>query len=192
MGKVLEIEKQHTLVSAIRNNDQQVLKKLYLNNYQKVEKYILANSGSIPQAKDAYQEAFLATYQNVKADKFLPLNETALQGYLFTIAKNKWTDYLRSAQFKKTKGISENLSGSLSENADENIEDDFQLKMDSTLDAFSKLGEECKNVLTLFYFNKKSMREIAEIQNLEEASVRNKKYRCLQQLKKLAFKESEN
>ncbi len=191
MEKVLEIEKQHTLVTSIRNNDQQVLKKLYLSNYQKVEKHILANNGSIHQAKDAYQDAFLAMYQNVKAGKFLPLNETALQGYLYTIAKNKWTDYLRSAQFKKVKGISENLSGKLSEYDDENVEDDFQVKMDCTLDAFSKIGEECRQVLILYYFNKHSMREIAEKQDLEEASVRNKKYRCLKQLKKLAFNKSD-
>lgn len=56
----------------------------------------------MPQAKDIYQEAFLAVWQNIKKGAFQPRNESALQGYLFQIAKNKWTDELRSARYKKT------------------------------------------------------------------------------------------
>ncbi len=188
MGIVKQISQQQNLVEAIKTNNQLVLKKLYQDNYKKVEIHIVNNSGSIPQAKDTYQEAFLACYQNIKADKFLPTGETALQGYLFTIAKNKWTDFLRSSRYKKTQGMSEGISARMaSETIDDTEVTEEQVQMDSTMDAFSKLGAECKELLTLFYFKKKSMREISDEKNLGEASARNKKYRCIQQLKEIAL-----
>lgn len=191
MGKLLNIEKQHSLVEAIKENDQKVLKLLYQSNYRKVERFIVKNSGSMHEAKDIFQESFLAMYQNVKASKFVPSNETALQGYLFTIAKNKWRDHLRTTKFKKTNRISDGLGATLTSNDRGNLEEDeLQLKINNAIDAFNKLGEECKDLLTLFYFNKKSMRDIAGSYNLTEASARNKKYRCLQHLKILAFKKS--
>ena len=60
-------------------------------------------------------------------------------------------------------------------------------QMDATMSAFARLGKECKELLTKFYFQKKSMREISAEDNLAEASARNKKYRCIQQLKDLAL-----
>ena len=190
MGKILKTEKQHRLIEAIGRNDQQALKSLYQSNYVKVERYIVSNSGSTQEAKDIFQDAFLALYQNIRANKFILNSETALEGYLFTIAKNKWKDHFRNAKFKKTNRISDGLSATLTAN-DHSIseEDELQIKIDNAMEAFNKLGEECKELLTLFYFNKQSLREIANHQNLTEASARNKKYRCLQHLKSIAFKK---
>lgn len=190
MGKILKTEKQHRLIEAIGRNDQQALKFLYQSNYVKVERYIVSNSGSTQEAKDIFQDAFLALYQNIRANKFILNSETALEGYLFTIAKNKWKDHFRNAKFKKTNRISDGLSATLTAN-DHSIseEDELQIKIDNAMEAFNKLGEECKELLTLFYFNKQSLREIANHQNLTEASARNKKYRCLQHLKSIAFKK---
>lgn len=185
----MQIDTQLQLVDAIKANDQLVLKQLYHKNYKKIEIYILQNNGSMPQAKDTYQEAFLAVYQNIKADKFVPTNDTALQGYLYQIAKNKWRDYLRSSQYKKTTGLQEDFhqadDASGIDGIDEHQENDK--KLDATMNAFGKLGADCKDLLTRFYFNKKSLREIASDLKLEEASARNKKYRCIQKLREIAL-----
>ncbi len=182
----LQIEKQLQLVDAIKTNNQKVLKQLYQNNFKKIEIYIVQNNGSMPQAKDTYQEAFLAMYQNIKAGKFTPTNETALQGYLYQIAKNKWTDFLRSSQYKKTAPLIDNFH-----QASDSLEDDESFrsdeKLEATMAAFAKLGGECKELLTKFYFNKKSLRDIAAELNLAEASARNKKYRCIQKLREIAL-----
>ncbi len=185
----LQIEKQLQLVDAIKTNDELVLKQLYQDNYKKVEVYIVQNNGSMPQAKDTYQEAFLAVYQNIKAEKFVPTNETALQGYIYQVAKNKWTDYLRSARYKKTTGMIDNYhkADDASEIDGFNEHDENDQKLDATMDAFGKLGAECKDLLTRFYFDKKSLRDIASVLNLEEASARNKKYRCIQSLRNIAL-----
>jgi RNA polymerase sigma factor (sigma-70 family) len=184
MENISNITTQNELVAAIKANDARVLEKLYQENYPKIAGHIVKNSGSMPQAKDTYQEAFIACYQNIKEDKFVPNSETALQGYLFTIAKNKWTDYLRSAHFKKVKGMNEVTSAGLSAPDTATIESTEETsKMDIAMEAFSQLGDECRDLLKQFYFDKKSMEEISIHINITEASARNKKYRCMQKLK---------
>ena len=68
---------------AIKANDEQALKSLYKSGYGKVEKYVLNNKGSAEQAKDIYQDAFIAVWRNIQLDQFVPRNETALSGYLY-------------------------------------------------------------------------------------------------------------
>ncbi len=186
MGEVTYIDQQFALVKAIKSNDEMVLKKLYQDNYKKVETHILNNRGSMPQAKDIYQEAFLALYQNIKDDKFIPKNDTAIQGYLFQISKNKWTDFLRSSHFKKTTQLPESFQIKEEHTLHEQEEqlEEAQTRT-SALHVFHKMGDECKKLLEIFYFQKKSLREIAALYNIGEASARNKKYRCIQKLRTL-------
>ena len=89
MGKSLHLLSQSELVFAIKSNESDVLKHFYTTNYKKIEVLILKNSGSIEHAKDIYQDAFITVWTHVKNDKFTPKNDTALQGYLYKIAKNK-------------------------------------------------------------------------------------------------------
>lgn len=188
MRRKVHIEKQLNLVDAIKANNEVVLKKLYLDNYNKVEVYILNNNGSMPQAKDTYQEAFIAVWKNIKEDKFIPTNETAIQGYIYQISKNKWLDFLRSSNYKKTVSFSKtNTENKFTEITENNDVAEVDIKLQNTMQAFSKLGDACQELLKLFYFSKKSLRKIAEELAIEEASARNKKYRCIQKLRKLAL-----
>lgn len=185
MGETVHKATQDYLVNALKNNDEQVLRTLYIENFRKTEIFILKNNGTSAQAKDFYQEAIIATWQNVKENKFKPHSETALQGYLYTIAKNKWLDYLRSSRYKKTKPI-ENFH--FSENGDENESEvnlEHETKLNTIAENFKKLGDECRELLKQFYFDKRSLREIAEYYKIGEASARNKKYRCINKLKSL-------
>ncbi|QIE60097.1 sigma-70 family RNA polymerase sigma factor [Rasiella rasia] len=174
---------QQQLVDALKNNDEQVLRDLYVGNFRKTEAFILKNNGTSAQAKDIFQEAIMATWQNVRLDKFKPNSKSALQGYLYTIAKNKWLDHVRSAQYKKTKSIENSMFLENDEMIEEHTEKEQRLH---TIEQnFEKLGEECRELLKQFYYQKKSLREIAAGYNIGEASARNKKYRCINKLKAL-------
>ncbi len=183
------ITDQEKLIAAIKANNELVLKQIYLENYAKVEIYILKNNGSKMQAKDIYQEAFMAVWKNVRLDKFIPEGDTALNGYLYRIARNKWTDYLRSAEFKKKEVLDEtnskiNLKVAM-DTSELDIENDERLH--KVIQTFKTLGEPCKQLLTTFYFEKKSLREIAKELKIEEASARNKKYRCIEKLRAMVL-----
>jgi len=184
------LTKNQGFIEAIQNNDTQVLKSLYTTNYPKIEVLVLKNSGSKDQAKDIYQDAFLAVWQNIKLNKFIPRSESSINGYLYTIAKNKWMDVLRSQGYKKTIVASQLNYFEIKDEENNDIDDDIlkDKRLEDVILAFKNLGEACKSLLRKFYFEKKSMNLIAEELAIDSASTRNKKYRCMQKLKELALK----
>ena len=177
------------VVSAIKRNDASTLKRIYTVNYPKIEVLILKNNGTIEHAKDIYQEAFLAVWQNVKQDKFIPKSESSINGYLYSIAKNKWMDVLRSQGYKKTVIASQMSHFEIKEEENNGLDDDIlkNKRLEDVMLAFKNLGEPCKNLLSKFYFEKKSMNLIAKELKLDAASTRNKKYRCMQKLRQIAL-----
>lgn len=184
-----KIDSQQLLIDAIKTNNSVVLKQLYINNYHKIEALVLKNNGTTDHAKDIYQEAFIIVWNNVKSDSFVPQNETALQGYLYQIARNKWMDVLRSSRFKKTKSIRHELSvlDKRIEFQNDEGQDIFKQKLQQTMDAFKNLGNPCKQLLTDFYFENISLRDIANKLKIEENTARTKKYRCMEKLRELAL-----
>lgn len=184
---------QQELVAALKANNESVMKALYVTNYRKVKTFVLQNNGSESDAKDIYQEAFITVWKKVQSDKFTPKNDSSLNGYLYQIAKNKWIDYLRSAHHKKTVSSDSELRLVSIEKSDQTL-DDKEVENDNLkmiMDAFARMGERCKNILKQFYFNRKNYREIADDLDMQEASVRNQKYRCMQKLRSAVLK-SEN
>ena len=169
--------------NAIKANDEVALKSLYESNYHIIERYVLKNNGSIDHAKDIYQEAFIAMWRNVQLDKFYPESKSTLSAYLCQIARNKWMDHLRSTPFKKNIPINDlvQILPEDSKEEDNNFINDVKKH-------FENLGENCREVLTRFYYKKQSMKIIAEEFDWTEATARNNKYRCLQRLRELIKK----
>lgn len=170
------------IVSLIKMNDGQILKKLYTSNFLKVKKYVLKNNGDDAAAKDVYQEAFVAMWRNIKNDKFFSDDSSSVNGYIYQIAKNKWLDHLRSSRYKRTFPLYNGLEADTPEILET---EEKNKKIEILRDSIDKMGERCQNILKLFYYERRSFREIAEITGLDEASARNAKYRCQKQLKKI-------
>ena len=187
MGKSLHLLSQSELVYAIKSNESDVLKHFYTTNYKKIEVLILKNSGSVEHAKDIYQDAFITVWTHVKNDKFTPKNDTALQGYLYTIAKNKWTDVLRSKSFKNSKSLDYEALTFVKDEEQNKNEDLENNKLKIAMLAFKNLGQPCKQLLSTFYFDKKSLKDIASELQIEETTARNKKYRCMEKLRAMVL-----
>ncbi len=173
--KLTQIE----ILEGIKNNDADIIQGIYQDQYPKVEKFVLSNNGNSQEAKDIFQEAFVAVWKNIKNERFEPENGTALNGYLYQIAKNKWLDYLRSPKYKMTMPL---------ENFHEKEEignDDKEIQLKKIEDSFKYLGESCKELLTRFYYKKESMSMIAKAFDWTAATARNNKYRCIQRLKEM-------
>lgn len=169
-------------VALIKQNDNATLSELYNANFGKVKRYVLRNSGDEQQAKDIYQEAFMAMWRNVKNDKFSAQNETAINGYLFKIAKYKWLDYVRSVKYKNTTFINREIEY---DEPEVDISEGNTHKMKFMMECLGHLGDRCQTLLKLFYFERKPYKEIAQILEMDEASARNAKYRCQERLKKM-------
>ena len=172
------------IIVAIKANNEDVLKCLYEDNYFKVEKYVLTNSGTIEEAKDIYQEAFITLWRNIQMEKFYPESEHSLNAYLYRIAKNKWLDHLRSCHYRKTVPL---MAAADKREEEEIPEEDVQFIIE-VKKHFQQLGENCQELLIRFYYKKESMRTISKQFDWTEASTRNNKYRCLQKLRELLKK----
>lgn len=171
---------QHVL--SIMANDEKVLKHYYQNNYPKVEKYVLDNSGTVEEAKDVYQEAFIAVWRNIQLGKFQPQHESSLDGYIYQVAKNKWLDQLRSAKRLRVVPLNERTNSVEEAPA---ISEEEQLLINAIKANLLLMGETCKEVLMRFYYRRESMRTISAALKWTEATAKNNKYRCLQRLREL-------
>jgi RNA polymerase sigma factor (sigma-70 family) len=169
-------------LEAIKANDERTLKALYQENFPKIQAYVLANNGTADQAKDVYQEAFIAVWRNIQLNKFQPDSETAVQGYLYQVAKNKWLDYLRSGHYTKTVRVEDER---LKQMQHEDITEAETEYIEMVKSSFLKIGDNCKELLTRFYYAGESMKQIALAFGWTEASARNNKYRCVEKLRAL-------
>ena len=182
---------QFALLDAFLSNKEVPIKEFYIDEYPKTKYYVLKNGGTLDNANDVFQEAYFACWKKLSTGKFRPKNKAEIEAYLFTIAKNKWIDFTRTVAKKKTISIDEKiyeLTDDETSKSSDRIEKEHQLNI--TLTAFENLGQACKDLLTQFYFQKLSLRDIAKNLDLEEASAKNKKYRCIQKLKELALERS--
>jgi RNA polymerase sigma factor (sigma-70 family) len=167
---------------AIRNNDEKALSLLYQKNYPAVERYIIENSGSADDARDVYQEAFIAAWRNIRTGKFEPVNAHSIDGYLYQVSKFKWIDQLRKQKRNPVVNLDPDADDWLADN-DQGPQEDSQIK--EIQKHFDKLGTACRDMLTRFYYLRQNIRTIATELGYTEPTAKNNKYRCLQKLREL-------
>ena len=176
------------LLEAFLTNKEVLLREFYISEYPKTKYYVLKNGGTMDNAKDVYQEAYFACWKKLNTKQFKPKNKSQIESYLFTTAKNKWVDQIRGVSKRKTMSIDDKI---IHLQADETMQtnewDKKEKQLSITMAAFEDLGTACRELLTQFYFHKLPLKTIAEGLNMEEASAKNKKYRCIQKLKELAL-----
>lgn len=153
---------------------------LYQNYYALLEKYVLNNSGSIEDAEDVIQETMVAFIDMVQQEKFK--GESEIGTFLYAIARNIWLTKIR-------KNNASNNRNELWYNEIENFEGDIndQIEKQESLkyieNLFESIGETCKKILTMFYYENASMKEILAKVNFENEQVlRNKKVKCMKAL----------
>lgn len=163
-----------------KNNPNQAISQLYSQHYGMLEHYILQNSGSADDAADLIQEVMLVFIKMVTDEKYR--GEASIKSFLYSICRNLWITELRkrkstTARHDRYEGEKDQLDTNISEQISRNENLKF------VMDLFEKLGEKCRQILTLFYFEEYSMKEICEKMDFSSDQVlRNKKYKCLQSL----------
>jgi len=161
------------------------IRYLYRQNFELLSRYILNNSGSEQDAEDIFQEVIVAFVNLVKAGKFR--GESSIKTFLFSLNKNIWLNELKRrgrAMVREEKYEKQNLQ--------QDVTPDIALELQQTksnlLAIIDQLGENCKKILLLFYYENKSMKEIVSHLPYEnEQVVRNKKSKCLKKLEGLVL-----
>lgn len=174
-------------LNALRANNEKALQQLYHANYRRVESYVLQNSGSEDEAKDLFQEAFIAVWRNIQLNRFEPRDGSSVDAYLFQVAKYKWLDQLRSKSVKKNIILPAEVPTMMT--FEEPNDNEIQ-RISIIREKFRQLGDSCKELLTKFYYDKQPLREIAKAFGWTEATAKNNKYRCMEKLKSLVKNRS--
>lgn len=164
--------------------DQAIIEHLKNNHYSKavkglysalppVKKYILANNGTGEDAKDIFQDALVVLYKKIQTGNLVLT--VSLQNYLLAIAKNCWLQELRRRKKIRVADQEQDIP--------ENVLNEEPGFINAAA-AFNLLGEKCRQLLILFYFNKRSFKEIAAALSFSDEKVaKNQKYRCMQKAK---------
>lgn len=170
------------LLAAIRNKDtlDGAIRYIYQQYADTISSLIVNNSGNLQDAQDIFQETVVTFIETVNKDKFR--GESSVKTFLVAIARNTWLNEL------KRRERADHREEMYEKNRPEEEPDVSQLisereKKQQFRDLLGKLGESCKKILILFYYENLSMKEMLDHLPYEnEQVVRNKKYKCLQQL----------
>ena len=170
-----------SLLGSIRQDE--AIKFLYREHFELLSRYILNNSGNAQDAEDIFQEVVVAFIRLLQEGKFR--GEATVKTFLFSLNKNIWLNELKrrgraSAREEKYERQNEQVELTV----DKALE--LRQTSESLMNTLNALGENCKKILVLFYFENRSMKEIvSQLPYENEQVVRNKKSKCLKKLEEL-------
>jgi len=159
------------------------VKFLYGEHFDFLSKYVLNNSGDFNDAEDIFQEVIISFVNLVKAGKFR--GDSSVKTFLYSMTRNVWLNELKKRERLQ---VLEQKYERTKENNDAAIDLAIESREASQLlmKVIGELGESCKTILVLFYFENRPMKEIVNaVQYENEQVVRNKKHKCLKRLEEL-------
>lgn len=169
------------LESGIESRNDLALSFLYKKNYHIVASYIQKNSGTAIDAEDIFQDSIIVLYNQVKKGGFRL--ESSIGTYLYAIARNLWLKNLRKVG-REIELTSDHQSIPIEQTHLQALEQNEKSALIANL--LNELGEKCKEILLLYYFEKIRLKEIAERMNWgSEQVAKNSKARCMKKMREL-------
>ena len=176
-------KREQELLERIRSGDEKAMELVYSQNRKSFIGWCIENySSTEEEAVDHYQDAITIFLEKVMNGSLTSI-DSSIKTYVFGIGKNR----IRQ-QFQKENTKARHLD-EVAEHyqflaSNKELGDIFSSARDSMLRAFDDLGDQCKEILRLFYFEKRSMSEIAvEMGFKNEGVSRTTKKRCLEKVR---------
>lgn len=173
------MSKETRLLEKIRSGDAYALEDIY-SRYRSDFLAFAANfSISAEDAQDIYQDAVIVLYENIMSGKLKCLSST-LKTYLFAIGKYQI--------YNTQKVVVNNTDISLIENlVDDSHAEGWMLReaqIKEMEEAYRHLGDKCREILRLFYYESLSIDEIRTRLGYQSKDVvKSQKSRCIRQIK---------
>lgn len=163
------------LILAVNAGDENALKSIYTNYYQKLCVYMLSFTTDRDLVEDVVQDTFLKIWNKREALR----TNGSLNAYLYKITYNNFID-----NYRKAKRLDDELDNirltSLNELLDDDYEEVFQLRLKQVKEAIEQLPLRCKEI---FLMNKeRGMRyqQIADELGISVKTVENQIGKALQ------------
>jgi len=174
-----------TLIAAIKNREHSAFKYLYQNCTGQIKNFVRTNGGQEADAEEVEQNVIILMYEKIVANQFTLNEGTKLSTYMFAVGKNMW--------YKKINKKSDtfNIDTLIEMGEDDDFSDIINIVDENekiVVDALMHSDQDCKKILTMYYYENKSMREISEnMGSITEDNLRKRKYKCIQKLKKVVL-----
>jgi RNA polymerase sigma factor (sigma-70 family) len=170
---LLFVSSDARILDRIRKGDEGALVDLYAENRDPVRSLVTRNSGSADDADDMLQEALVTLWERVRGGRFH--YSARLGTFIYATARNMWLRRLARAR-REVSGLVTDPPGEDPSPLELLIEDE---ESDIVRSALGKLGEPCRKLLLLFYWEEESMDSIAVRMGMANAdTVKSKKYQC--------------
>ncbi len=158
-----------------------ILTKEYKNSiiekyFNMIYKLAIAETKDVHTAEDVTSDVFLKFMQTNKAFE----SEEHIKAWLLRVTINTSKSFFSSSWFKKTVPLEETLE------AAEIPEEESEVYL-----AVMKLPEKYRTVIHLFYYEELTVREISEVINSNESTVKSQLSRARAMLKEILKGESE-
>ncbi|MFD2034266.1 RNA polymerase sigma factor [Belliella marina] len=168
------------LLDRLQNGDQSALEQVYVDYRIPFLDFLKRYKLDRNLAEDIYQDAVLALFENAVKGKLKDI-KSSIKTYLFAIGK--YMVYKRLANSKN--------DGALVTELPEELEwDGFESEQTNSAiiklqEYLGQLGEKCREIIKLSYFEEKSTEEIVSLLGYpNKETLKSQKSRCIQHLKK--------
>lgn len=178
------------IISALRAGDARAFENLLDQFQDKVYRSCLSYLPNPQEAEDIAQEVFVEVYQSIH--KFEA--KSSLSTWIYRITANKCLEHLRKKKAKKRLGFLQSIiGGEIEEDKRAYLSDynhpgaklEAKEKLALLQKAVESLPDGQRVVITLFYFEQKSQKEISEITDKSVSSVESLLFRAKKKLESL-------
>jgi len=176
-----------SIIDRIKGGELEVLDDLFTDNRNAfISQLVKSYNCPMEEAKDFYVVAVTIFYDNIMMGKLKVLTVKPLS-YLLGIGQNLVSEWRRK---NKTATLDMELVLVQHIAEEEVLEDQYEQKLKIVISQLEKLGEACKAILELFYFEKRSIPEITKLLNFANVNTtKSRKYKCNKRLKELVRTE---
>lgn len=156
-------------LNALLTGDDRVIKEIYVQQFPKIQSYIVSNKGTKDDALDVFHDALLYI---IVAYKERNISIKSFEAYLYVVCRNIWKRKL------KTKVINSKLDTLENKATDLSLYILEQECFDFYIEKFQLLSSNCKEILGN-YFNGWSYEELTESLNYANINtVRQRVFKC--------------
>ena len=165
---------EQELFARICKGDEQALDIVYQKNYRMMVRLVTSNNGTEDEARDVYQEAVVVFWQKATSGNLVLTSK--MSTYIYSICLNLWRKEL-----DRKKRFSSEEKDSI-----ETQDQDKKERERIIRESIDKLDDTCKRVLSYYYFDGMSMKDIAEKVGFANTdTAKTKKYKCKKKLDEL-------
>ena len=175
------MNKSH-LLERLRRGDDRLLKEIYDSYREDFIRWVARFGVDRSTGEEIFQMSIIILYDNAIMGKLTNFS-SSIKTYLFGIGKYKAMEYQRGRKI-----IFQSIDPAMLELlADDGIpENEIITDVDRLKHALVKLGDPCKQLLEMMYYQKLNHDMISELMGYKDRdTVKSKKYKCIARLRKI-------